>query len=226
MVAGGFTIVAPGEPMPDGCPLWLARTELVADDSFAWDERHGDEGVYVAAGEVAVDGRTCPAGGAVIVEAGVEATLTSAGGASIVRVGTHVTPHQRGRVVHVVGPGGTWAKVEDGRETRYFADSECETCDITLFVTGRDHEHVSPIHSHSSDELIHVLRGSITVGRRVAGPGSTLAISAGQRYGFKSDGFSFLNYRPGLATMTVARGEPPIEEGGRAHGFDAVMDLR
>ena len=125
-----------------------------------------------------------------------------------------------------VGPGRWFAWDGDGRATRYFADSECDTCDITLFVTGRDHEHVSPIHSHSSDELIHVLTGSITVGRRVAGPGSTLAIRAGQRYGFKSDGFCFLNYRPGPATMTVGRDEPPIEEGGRAHGFDAVMDLR
>jgi hypothetical protein len=226
MAAGGFTIVAPDEPMPDGFPLWLTRAELGRGDSFCWAGPHHDLGIYVVSGEVDVDGRTCPAGGAVIIEADVAATVSSAKGASIINVGSHDAPRHSGSQVHIVGPGGMWASVGDGRETRYFADSQCETCAITLFVTGRDHKHVSPIHSHSSDELIHVLSGSITVGRRVAGPGSTLAVAAGQRYGFKSDGFSFLNYRPGPAVMTVDRDAPPIEEGGQAHGFDAVMDIR
>jgi quercetin dioxygenase-like cupin family protein len=216
-----FAVVDPGEPMPGDFPLWLQRGDI---ESIEWDEHHGDEAVYVVSGEVEVDGRVCPAGGAVIVEAGVPARLT--GRAQVVRLGSHTTPRLGGQIVHVIGPGGTWAKVEEGRETRYFADSECPTCDITLFVTGRARGHVSPIHSHSSDELIHVLDGVITIGKRVAGPGATLAIASGQRYGFKSEGFSFLNYRPAPALMTVDRDSPPIEEGGRAHGFDAVMDVR
>jgi hypothetical protein len=216
-----FAIIDPGDSIPDEFPLWLTRGDV---DAIEWDDDHGDEGVYVVRGELDVDGRTCPAGGAVIVEAGVAARAR--GQAHVVRVGSHRSPRSGGQIVHVIGPGGTWAKVDDGRETRYFADSECPTCDITLFVTGRAHGHVSPIHSHSSDELIHVLSGSVTVGRRVAGPGATLAIAGGQRYGFKSEGFSFLNYRPALATMTVDKNDPPIEEGGRAHGFDAVMDVR
>ena len=216
-----FAIVDPGDPMPDGFPLWLTRGDV---ESFEWDADHGDEALYVVRGEVEIDGRVCPAGGAVIVEAGVPARLE--GRAHVVHMGSHATPRAGGQIVHVIGPGGTWAKVEEGRETRYFADSECATCDLTLFLTGRAREHVSPLHSHSSDELIHVLDGSIAVGKRVAGPGATLAIAAGQRYGFKSDGFTFLNYRPGPAVMTVDRDAPPIEEGGRAHGFDAVMDVR
>ena len=216
-----FAVLDPGESVPEGFPLWLRREDV---ESIEWDSVHGDEGVYVVSGEMEIDGRRCPAGGAVIVEAGVPARLH--GRAHVVRIGSHATPRAGGQIVHVIGPGGTWARVEEGRETRYFGDSECPTCDITLFVTGRAHGHVSPIHSHSSDELIHVLDGSITVGKRVAGPGSTVAIAAGQRYGFKSDGFTFLNYRPGPAVMTVDRDAPPIEEGGRAHGFDAVMDVR
>jgi quercetin dioxygenase-like cupin family protein len=216
-----FAIVDADEPIPANFPLWLTRGDV---EWIEWNDDHGDEGVYVVSGEVEVDGRLCPAGGAVIVEAGVPARMT--GRAHVVRMGSRATPRAGGQIVHVIGPGGTWAKVEEGRDTRYFADSECPTCDITLFVTGRARNHESPIHSHSSDELIHVLDGSITVGKRVAGAGSTLVIAAGQRYGFKSDGFSFLNYRPGVATMTVDKNAPPIDEGGRAHGFDAVMDVR
>ena len=217
-----FAVLDAGERVPDDFPLWLWRGDV---DAIEWDHDHGDEGVYVVSGTVEIGGRECPAGGAVIVEAGVPARVT--GRAHVVRVGSHMSPRSGGTTVHVVGPGGTWAMVGDGRESRYFADSECETCDINLFVTGRSDSYQSAVHSHSSDELIHVLSGSVTVGSRVAGPGSTLVIAADQRYGFKStDGFSFLNYRPHIARMTVDKDAPSIEEGGRAHGFDAVMDVR
>lgn len=208
---------------PEDFPLWLVRAELAPGASLAWDGR-GDEAVYVVEGEIEVDGRACPAGGAAIVESGVGAEVRAPGGAAVVHVGSHAPAPAIGRTVHVVGPGGTWASVGDGRDTRYFAESECETCEITLFFTGRSHEYVSAPHSHSADELIHVLDGELQVGRRVLGPGSTVAVSADRRYGFRSPGFGFLNYRPHVATIT--RDGETMEEGGRAHGFDAVMDLR
>jgi uncharacterized cupin superfamily protein len=211
---------------PVGFPLWLLRSQLAPGAGLAWPTVHGDEGVYVLDGEVTVDGRTCPAGGAVIVEAGVEAELQAPAGAQLVHVGRHGTAGPRGRTVHVVGPGGMWAQVGDGRDTRYFADSECPTCRITLFFTGRSHDYVSAPHSHSADELIHVLHGEVTVGRRRLGPGTTIAVRADRRYGFRSTGFGFLNYRAEPATLTRDRSAPPIPEGGRVHGFEPVMDLR
>jgi mannose-6-phosphate isomerase-like protein (cupin superfamily) len=147
-------------------------------------------------------------------------------GCRIVHVGSRATGAAVGRAVHVIGPGGTYAKVGDGRDTRYFADSESDTCPMTLFTTGRSHEHVSAPHSHSADELLHVLDGEVVVGRKRLVPGDTIAIRADRRYGFRSPGFRFLNYRAGPASMTVDRAAPPIEEGPRAHDFDLVMDLR
>lgn len=208
---------------PEGFPLWLVRAELAPGAALAWDGR-GDEAVYVVEGEVEIEGRSCPAGGAAVVESGVAAEVRAPAGARVVHMGSYAAGPRIGQAVHVVGPGGTWASVGDGRDTRYFADSECETCDLTLFFTGRSHEYVSAPHSHSADELIHVVSGEIQVGRRVLGPGSTVAVSADRRYGFRSPGFGFLNYRPHVATIT--RDGETMDEGGRAHGFDSVMDLR
>lgn len=213
---------------PEEFPLWLVRASLDPGAGLVWDGDRGDESVYVLEGEVAVDGRACPAGGALTVEAGATATLSATGSAHLVHMGRHerATPAAGGRNVHVVGPGGTYARLGDGRATRYFADSACATCGVTLFFTGRDGEHASPAHSHSCDELIHVTSGEIVVGRRRLGPGSTVAVLADRRYAFHSPGFGFLNYRPAAATMTVDRAAPPLEEGPVAHGFDVVMDLR
>jgi mannose-6-phosphate isomerase-like protein (cupin superfamily) len=211
---------------PEGFPLWLVQARLAPEERITWGAAHGDEAVYLVSGDVELDGRRCPAGGAVIVEAGVGAELVAPAGAEVVHVGRRGGPTDGGRTVHVVGPGGTYARAGDGRDTRYFADSECPTCDVTLFTTGRSQHHESPAHSHSSDELLHVLDGEVVVGRRRLGPGSTIAIHADRRYAFRSEGFRFLNYRPTLATMTVDRAAPPIAEGPTAHGFDLVMDLR
>jgi hypothetical protein len=116
--------------------------------------------------------------------------------------------------------------VDEDRDTRFFADSTCATCTPTLLLTGRRGAYASPAHSHSQDELIHVLEGEIQLGATRAGPGSTIAIGHDVRYRFRSESFSFLNYRQGASYQTLARDEPPVLEGGAPHGFTPVMDLR
>jgi mannose-6-phosphate isomerase-like protein (cupin superfamily) len=227
---------------PPGFPLWLLRRRLPVGAHLTWSGDGGDEAVYVVRGALDVDGRVCPAGGCVVVEAGATPTVTASADAELVHVGhrapdgddsgsgaTHGvagTADHASAVVHVVGPGGTFARVEPGRTSRYYADSTCPGCDITVLLTGRDEPYVSAAHSHSSDELIHVLEGELVVGRTVLGPGSTVAVAAGRRYGFRSDGFRFLNYRPGPSEMTTRRDAPPRQEGGAVNGFEEVMDLR
>lgn len=218
----GIWFVEPGDAVPEEFPLWAERTALAPGEAVRGGP--GEEAVYVVSGSVELDGRTCPAGGAVIAEGAASAELVAPDGAVLVRFGARV-PAGDGRAVHVVGPGGTWAQVGDGRDTRYFADSECDTCDVTLFWTGREHAYESAPHSHSADELIHVVVGEIHVGRRVLGAGSTLAVARDRRYAFRTPGpFGFLNFRPHVATHT--RDGVTMAEGGRAHGFDLVMDLR
>ena len=55
---------------PDDAPLWLCVSTLAAGGTIAWDDRHGDDGIYVLEGELGIDGERCPTGGAVIVESG------------------------------------------------------------------------------------------------------------------------------------------------------------
>jgi hypothetical protein len=134
-----------------------------------------------------------------------------------------------GHGVHVVGPRGTYANTTDAVDSHYYADSTCPTCRITLLSVGRSFGYQSAPHSHSQDELIHVVVGGINLGRRRLGPGDTLAIAAGARYGFRGDdddGFVFLNYRRDASLQLLTRGTAPRMEGGVVNDMTPVMDLR
>jgi hypothetical protein len=60
-------------------------------------------------------------------------------------------------------------------------------------------------HSHSVDEVIYIVEGSLTIGDRTCGPGTVIAIEKETEYDFTSgpEGLRFLNIRPGLATLTI-----------------------
>jgi quercetin dioxygenase-like cupin family protein len=226
---------------PDGVSLWLYEVAL-ASGEMRWDTEHGDEALYVLEGAVHVCGdsapRPVPTRGAVVVESGVAVSMRCDGPVRLLHMGPRdLSPpaagplgaaESRGHSVHAVGPRGIFEKCEPGRETRFYADSSCPTCRITLMLTGRSQRYVSEAHSHSQDELIHLLSGEITVGREVLGPGDTLYVAADRRYTFTSGdgGFSFLNYRRDASFHTLARGGEPVLEGGAAHGFAYVGDLR
>lgn len=221
---------------PPGYALWLVAAELEDGTSLELPSVHGDEAVYVAAGGLRVDSRTCPPAGAAVIEAGAAPAMVADGPTRVVHVGPR-DPHPEtavvgaspsaGAEVHVVGPQGTYAAVEPGRDTHYYADSTCPTCRLTLLYTSRTVPYVSDTHSHSTDELIHLLWGEIRLGRQVVQPGDTLAIDADRRYGFRSgpDGFGFLNYRREASHQTIERGAPPRMEGGLVNGLVPVMDL-
>jgi quercetin dioxygenase-like cupin family protein len=215
-------------------PLWLVRGRLQPGASLTWGPTHGDEIVYVATGEVEVDGRVCPPGGAFVVESGVEVTATALGDAQVLHYGpvdpvpptAFGAPSPDAHGVHVVGPGGTYAQVEGPRDTRYFADSTCPTCRATLLHTGRACRYESAAHSHSTDEIIHVISGEVAMGAYRLEVGDTLCIAKDVRYRFTSDGFAFLNYRSDGSYQKIGRDQPPILEGGAVHDFTPVMDLR
>jgi mannose-6-phosphate isomerase-like protein (cupin superfamily) len=221
----------------DGFPLWALQADLAPTSQLIWAGDHGDEALYAVSGTLEVDGRRCPPRGAVIVESGVAASVCAPHGARVVHVGAHdIAPPAGGRYgppepagdgVHVIGPGGTWAAVEPGRETRMFADSTCPTCRITLFVTGRSDLYAAAPHRHSADEILFVLEGEVHFGAYRLGPGDAVAVAAGQRYGFRSgpQGFAFLNYRRDVSEQTVGS-EAPKLEGGAARGLTPVHDVR
>lgn len=227
---------------PEGISLWLYEVAMPSGGELRWAGEHGDEAVYVLEGTLEVcdeaGRRPVPAGGAVIVESAAAAHIVAAGPIRVLHMGPRESsPPVDGplgpaepahHAVHAVGPRGVYARIEPGRDTRFFADSSCPTCRITLMQTGRSQRYHSEAHSHSQDELIHVLAGDITVGRDVLGPGDTLYVEADRRYTFTSGdrGFSFLNYRRDASLHTLVRGGEPVLEGGAAHGFPYVGDVR
>ena len=108
-----------------------------------------------------------------------------------------------------------------------FADSSCETCRITLFLTGRDGPYTSSMHSHSADELMILVGGEVRFGSRRLHAGDAVAIVADHRYGFRSgdEGFAFLNYRRDASEQTTV-GDAARPEGGAARGLTLVNDIR
>ena len=182
-------------------------------------------------GALDVDGESCEAGGAVIVEAGARPRLRAHRATRVVHFGSAAgvdPPVGRGArppARHVIGPRGTYAREDDERRTRFYADSDCDGCAVTLFTTGRTHAYTSAPHSHSAPEILYVVDGTIAFGRRRLAPGDAVAIAADRRYGFRTDGaFTFVNYRPGPSFMTAAADGTPRAEGARAHGFERVGD--
>lgn len=233
--AEGSVVSRPASP-PE-VSLWMLTAELGVGTTLRWDARHGDEAIFVSRGELEVDGRICPTGGAVVIEADARPTVIVRAPARVVHVGSRADASARdedpagmscaGGNVHVVGPRGTFeAPAEAGRETRFFADASCPTCRLWLLYTARAFLFESPIHSHSQDELIHVLHGEISLGSLSVRPGETLFIAANQPYQLRSGeaGFGFLNYRRDASEMTTRPGGEKTVESGVAAGFDRVVE--
>jgi hypothetical protein len=223
---------------PAGFSLWMLRAELDDGSTIGWPATHGDEAVYLLEGGLEIDGRVAPAKGAVIVESDVVTRARALGPTRIVHMGPrdpappadglNGPPATEGHGVHVVGPRGTYATTTDSADSHYYADSTCPTCRITVLSVGRSFGYRSAPHSHTQDELIHVVAGGINLGRRRLGPGDTVAIAADARYGFRGDdeGFVFVNYRRDASRQMWGRGTTPRMEGGVVNDMTPVMDVR
>lgn len=226
-IAGDATRAAAS---PDDASIWMDVIELAPGAALAWEASHGEEALFVERGEVVVDGRVCGAGGAIVVERRSPAKLEARSASRLVAMGSHHdglgarAADDACEAVHVIGPRGVWEALEPGRETRFFADATCPTCRVWLLFTARSFAYESPIHSHSQDELIHVLRGEIRVGSLALGPGDTVFIAADQVYRFKAGdaGFAFLNFRADASLMSMRETGKTIVENGAATGMARV----
>ena len=68
---------------------------------------------------------------------------------------------------------------------------------------------VAPVHSHDYDEVMYILEGGFSMGRRRCGPGTVVFIEAHTQYGFEvwEEGVRFLNIRSGLSRIKYADGD-------------------
>lgn len=224
------TIVAPADS-----PLRLIRAHLVKGAALQFPTNHGDSGIYVVSGELRVVDRSCVAGGAVIVEAGVVATVDVLADSEILHLWSDEidVPSHSGHLVHVVGPGG-WFRTQasDNVNATWYCDSTCPSCRISLFLVSSKPRPVSPgpRHSHSADELIVVLSGELRLGAHAYGPGTSLFVPADVRYALSHgvDGAIYLNYRKEASEQTyVGAGRPrePVAEGGLVRAGIEVNDV-
>jgi quercetin dioxygenase-like cupin family protein len=205
---------------------WLVTASLPAGTAVEWLGGHGDEAIHVAEGALDVSGRTCDAGGAVIVEAGARPTVIARTDCRIVHVGPTSAdvptggpfgpPAVGARGVHVVGPegiGGVRDYDDGSKHAVWFTDGTCPRCRIMFFRVWGDAGSDGPSHSHSQDELIHVTRGTLRIGPSVARPATTVAIPGDRRYGFRTtEPWDFLNYRRDMSFMTIDPGGPALME--------------
>ena len=224
---------------PDDGPIWICVSSFAAGGTISWDERHGDDGLYVLDGELDVEGVRCGTGGAIIVESGVATTVHVARPTRVVHVGAASPDLPNGGVlgapardahgVHVVGPRGrSVSGDESGVHATWFADGTCPTCRIQLFtVHAAAGVSGGGGHSHSEDEVIYLIEGSIRLGAHHHGAGSALCIPANVRYAVTNgpDGHVFLNYRAGVSEQTYKRGDPPVLETALARGGRVVDDV-
>ncbi|HEX4082919.1 MAG TPA: hypothetical protein VHX40_08150 [Acidimicrobiales bacterium] len=213
---------------PDGYSLWELEAELAAGSALRWGADHADEAVFVLDGELALDGTACDPKTAVIIEAGVPATVRAVSDARILHFGpTEAEAPIDGLLGPALGVGHQVHVVDaddapqvgsgDGPGAVYYADSSCPTCRIALFEVHCGTPHVVSSHTHSEDEIIRVMTGELRVGRVTVTAGMSIAVPGELRYGFRTPGpYSFLNYRRDASLYVGTPGSPPILEGAEA----------
>jgi hypothetical protein len=98
----------------------------------------------------------------------------------------------------------------------YFADGTCPTCRITLFLYDGSvfvDGSTGASHSHSEDEIMHVLDGELHAGPLTATAGTSIAVPRNVRYSFRTSGpFCYLAYRADVSTEVVQPGSEPVLE--------------
>ena len=69
-----------------------------------------------------------------------------------------------------------------------------------VYINSMEPNSAVETHSHTVDEVIYIVEGSLTIGGRTCGPGMVLAIEKDTEYEFTTgqEGVRFLNIRPGL----------------------------
>jgi quercetin dioxygenase-like cupin family protein len=209
-----------------GLSLWAYRLQLGAAAVMNWTTEHEDEVVFVHRGRLRDrDGAwTCSAGDALVIEAGVPATLVVDENADVVHFGSRpggdwglLGPPEGERTVYVRrGEDRASHESQVGHvavTTSFWADSTRPSSRLALLEVTGSSGHASPPHAHSSDEIIYVLEGEVTIGRNVLGPHASVFIPADRRYRFTTPGqYRFINFRRDASTIVVERGSEPILE--------------
>jgi hypothetical protein len=203
-------------------PIHLHQYRLAGRATVRIAGGTGGMAIYVWKGSAEAGGIALPPGSSAIAESGAMLDLVAgAEGATMLAFGLKdvTTEGHAGGHVHLLPkervPGISSEVAGKRIDMSLHADSRCPTCSLWLHETSYFDADVATVpHSHSEDEVIFVIGGSLRAGARVFGPGTAMAVAAHATYGFHSgpDGLSFINFRGTSPTYRSADGTVVFDE--------------
>ena len=197
-----------------GLSLHLWHYDLQPGAEIRFDKPDHSHLVYVWQGEVKAGDEPAGFDDAIIVERHGEVAVEAVGG--------------RVRLLHFYSPVPSPKDARSKRQvivrrkkelarhvhpqTRLtlYADASSDSCDI-WFHSGESpdgmFDFVDAPHSHSVDEIIFVVSGSMLVGPRRVGAGTAFAVAADTVYSFvvKEEGLHFINFRASESFVSLVR---------------------
>jgi hypothetical protein len=200
-------------------PIHLDIHRLAPHAAMTFAGAPGDGLVYVWEGGVQAAGAKLVAGSSAIVEFGARLKVEAgdAGARLVVFRMRERTPDDRaGGHVHLMPKDRVLRKDDEasGIGTALHADADCPTCRVWLHEVAYPGTGEEKLHSHSADEIIFVIGGTVRLGRRTFGPGAALAIEGGTNYRFHygPDGLNFINFRGAPSHYAAADGSWEMDE--------------
>lgn len=194
--------------------LWMSRARIESDSTLSWDGMQGAEVIYVLGGSLQSGDVTCAAGGCMFIPAGLVFSAHALGDVDLLHYGSTAAA-ESASPDQLFGISGSDAQQfisygNDGRQfvLDFFTDGTDPRTPCALFNVAVDGESFAPPHSHTRDEIIHVLEGEIRVGTIRIGAGTSIGVAHDVRYSFRTEcPTKFLNFRNGDSYIDIKKGE-------------------
>lgn len=197
-----------------GLSLYLWHYELAPGAEIRFDRPDHSHLLYIWQGEVTADAEVAGFDDAIIVERHGEVMVRAAGGPA--KLLHFYSPVPSAKDARATGKVIVRRKQELDRHVHpqtkltLYADSSSDSCDI-WFHSGESpdgmFDFVDAPHSHSVDEIIFVVSGSMLVGPRRVGAGTAFAVAADTVYSFvvKEEGLHFINFRASESFVSLVQ---------------------
>jgi len=181
-------------------PLSAWQHTLNKDQEIHWQKPSMGHVIYVMSGSIDVSGSSIDKDGVLIVEHGGETSLRArVDGTTLLHFHqASGTPARAGGHTHICAKSNAAYYHHPHADGFVYADSSCPTCELWMHKNEFKPGETVGRHSHTEDEIIFVVNGTMKVGRRNLPQGTALAIDADTVYTFTAggDGLEFVNFRP------------------------------
>jgi hypothetical protein len=196
-----------------GLSLYLWHYELQPGAEICFDKPDHSHLLYVWQGAATAGDEAAGFDDAIIVERHGEVVVKATAPAKLLHFYSPVPSAKDARAtgkVIVARKKALDRHVHPQTKLTLYADSSSDSCDI-WFHSGETpdgvFDFVDAPHSHSVDEIIFVVSGSMLVGPRRVGPGTAFAVAADTVYSFvvKEEGLHFINFRASESFVSLVQ---------------------